>query len=250
MFQKSLVKPNKILLLGGLAIFFCLLLKDLYADTPKFDPAADVNADGIVDKADLFLVSNSFAKSGPANCDVNKDGVVDNLDVLIVRQNFGKAIPKPLGLKVSPTATYPEEKVTITTTFQDANGVDDLLHLHLLVNTKITPEGGVFLYYDPKANKLYLRDDSNKEWLGGFAPTSLNLIENSRCILDCLWTTVSKPKGNTLTINWSIRFKPSFTGIKNTYIFARDTSNAQSGWVQKDDFCIYRRPIAPPEGIE
>ncbi len=35
MFQKSLAKPNKILLLGGLVIFFCLLLKDLYAGDAK-----------------------------------------------------------------------------------------------------------------------------------------------------------------------------------------------------------------------
>jgi hypothetical protein len=41
----------------------------------------DVNQDGVVDIADLLLVTGSIGQSGPNAADVNGDGVVDALDV-------------------------------------------------------------------------------------------------------------------------------------------------------------------------
>ena len=55
------------------------------------DPSrGDVNADGIVDDADLLAVLFEFGSSNAA-ADANSDGIVDDADLLIVLFNFGSS---------------------------------------------------------------------------------------------------------------------------------------------------------------
>jgi hypothetical protein len=43
-------------------------------------------------------------------------------------------------------------------------------------------------------------------------------------------TTTVVPSGNTLTLNLPLMFKPAYAGAKNVYLYAVDTSGANSGW--------------------
>ncbi len=53
-------------------------------------PVGDVNADGLVDDADLLAVLFAFGSSGDClDEDVNQDGTVDDADLLAVLFNFG-----------------------------------------------------------------------------------------------------------------------------------------------------------------
>jgi hypothetical protein len=53
-------------------------------------PTGDVNANGIVDDADLLAVLFAFGSSGDClDEDVNLDGTVDDADLLAVLFNFG-----------------------------------------------------------------------------------------------------------------------------------------------------------------
>jgi len=53
-------------------------------------PAGDVDANGIVDDADLLAVLFNFGATGDClDEDVNLDGAVDDADLLVVLFNFG-----------------------------------------------------------------------------------------------------------------------------------------------------------------
>jgi hypothetical protein len=129
-------------------------------------------------------------------------------------------------------ATYP-----ITTTYSDANGAANIASAYLLVNSTIAFNNGLYCYYQPSTNKLYLRNDANTAWLGGFTPGSANVISNSQGSLDCGTTTVSKV-GNTLTINWSLSRKVAFAGTKNLYLKVLDNSNAIDNFEDVGDWSL------------
>jgi len=127
--------------------------------------------------------------------------------------------------------------VTFTTTYTDPNGWQDIQYVHLLINTAITGLNSFYGYYNQNTNMLYLRNDANTVWLGGFAPGSANIIENSYVKLNCSKTTVSG-SGNTLTVKWNITFESTFTGTKNAYLYIKDDAGAYQGWIKKGTWTI------------
>jgi hypothetical protein len=106
-----------------------------------------------------------------------------------------------------------------------------------LINTSTGGRDCFYGYYNQNTNKLYLRNNANTSWLGGFTPGSSNIIENSYARLDCSTTAISG-NGNTLRIKWNVTFKPTFTGNENTYLYVEDDKDAYSGWVLRGNWTI------------
>ncbi|MBF0522504.1 MAG: hypothetical protein HQL24_05540 [Candidatus Omnitrophica bacterium] len=130
-------------------------------------------------------------------------------------------------------ASIPNQTFNFTTTYSDADGYSDIKSVYFLISPSSTSLTNCpYLYYDKSANKLYLRNDANTAWLGGYAPGSSNTIENSYAKLSCASTTVSG-SGNILTVKWSIILKTAFLGTENTYLNVTDTAGLTSGWIQK-----------------
>ena len=77
----------------------------------------DVNLDGVVDAADLDLVSAAFGETNPENLrlDVNSDGIVNTVDLVLVSGHVGEEAPSdeiegeivPIELE-SPPVVEPE----------------------------------------------------------------------------------------------------------------------------------------------
>ncbi len=59
------------------------------------------------------------------------------------------------------------------------------------VNTSLNTRNCCYLYYNQNTNKLYMRNDTDTSWIGGYAPSSSYVIENSYDRLDCSKTTVT-----------------------------------------------------------
>ena len=120
---------------------------------------------------------------------------------------------------------------TYTSKYSDANGIADIAEVRILLNSSLNGANAPHGMYVPATNKLYLRDNVNGSWLGGFAPLSNNVISNSQGSLNCALTTVGG-NGNTLTVNWS--FTPASTWMGGRYIYmqVRDKSNLVDGWDQ------------------
>src|SRR3989338_6811380 len=151
----------------------------------------------------------------------------------------------------SSGSSKPDEAVSFTTTYSDPDGWQNIQHTRLLINSYLNNAKCFNGYYNQNSNKLLLRNDANTGWSGGYTPGSSQTIENSYVKLDCSQTTVSG-SGTTLTINWKITFKPTFTGIKKTYLYVRDDAGIYSGWKQKGTWLINTPPetsaITPSSG--
>lgn len=140
---------------------------------------------------------------------------------------------------VSPSSGTGTVGITqvFTAAYSDPDGWQNLYAVNLVVNINTAGSYGYSAYYDQNADKLYMRDDTGTIWQGGYAPGSSYIIENTYARLDCSKTTVSG-SGNTLTVNWAVSFKPSFTGTKNIYLAATDDTLINTGIIQKGAWTI------------
>ena len=152
---------------------------------------------------------------------------------------------------ISPSGgTYTANVVNnFITTYSDVNTPEDIQFVYFLINTSTTGSKCFYGYYNQSTNKLYLRNDANTAWLGGYAPGSNYIIENSYVKLNCAQTTISA-SGNTLTVTWPIAFKSTFLGTKNMYLYVKDNANAYQGWINKGNITIQAQPAdnTPPTG--
>ncbi len=118
-----------------------------------------------------------------------------------------------------------------TATYTDPDGWQNLAEACFLINHDTNAAYGVYARYERSSGLLYLRNDQDTAWLGGYAPGSAAAIENGQAILDVAQTTVSG-SGTNLQIRWALRFKPAFIGWqRNEYLKATDKHGASSGWV-------------------
>jgi hypothetical protein len=154
--------------------------------------------------------------------------------------------PHPLSLNPCSGAFIPNQNIKPVTTYSDKDGRNDIQAVYFLINASLQAREAFYGYYNPAENKLYLRNDADTAWEGGFSPGSDNTIENSLAKINCKQTGVSGT-ATTLALRWNIIFKPPFGGLKNTYLLMQDKTGSSSGFIQKGDFCIFREPIPPPE---
>jgi len=145
--------------------------------------------------------------------------------------------PQTNSINPSSGAFSANEPVNFTIVYSDSNGWRNIQYAYLLINTSATGVKGLYLYYNQNNNLIYLRNDSNTAWLGGFAPGKANIIENSYCIIDCSKIIVTG-ESTTLTLNCAVTFKDSFIGNKNIYLYAKDDAGASTGWINKGNLTI------------
>ncbi len=125
------------------------------------------------------------------------------------------------------------EVAHLTTQFGDPDGLDNLKIAYLLVGQTPSVSGNVvYLAYNRDLNKIFLRNDANTAWLGGYAPGSPNTIENGRVIVDVAACT-AVGTADTLVSNWALRFKPAFAGWRYIYASALDDDGHYAAWQRK-----------------
>lgn len=149
---------------------------------------------------------------------------------------------------VSPSAgaSQPDQQTEFIATYTDPDTWLNLQYGYFLVNTSTSGTNCLYAYYNQNTNKLYLRNNANTAWLGGYAPGSNKIIENSYAKLNCAATTVSG-LDNMLTVSWQVTFKNTFLGLKNTYLKVTDDANSSNGWLLKGSWSIALDTI-PPAG--
>jgi hypothetical protein len=124
-------------------------------------------------------------------------------------------------------SSSPGVTVYFTTTWSDPDGWQDLKQCYFHIGDSPTLEGNVTLLYSAQTNKLWIRSDDGTQWIGGFAPQSVNFLENNQAQVDCQLTTVQGSE-NTLSVQWAIRFQGSFVGTKKTGLKCKDVSGART----------------------
>jgi len=146
-------------------------------------------------------------------------------------------LPQIISLNPTSGVSATEQPTNFSTTFSDPDSYLNINYVYFLINTSTSGLNSFYGYYVQHTNKLYLRNDANNGWLGGFAPGSANIIENSYAKLDCSKTLVTG-SGTNLAVNWSVSFKSNFTGTKNTYLYIKDDAGSYVGWVKKGTWAI------------
>jgi hypothetical protein len=118
---------------------------------------------------------------------------------------------------------------TITFTFQDPRGAQDLGVLNVLVNSFLDGRNACYLAYSQPFNLLYLVNNTGDGLLPGAALSSAGSVSNSQCTVS--WTgSPVLASGNTLSLTLSFVFNSSFAGNKVVYLAARDVAENNSGW--------------------
>jgi hypothetical protein len=139
-------------------------------------------------------------------------------------------LPVNISLYPNVGTLAPERDTTFTSKYSDPDGNADLANCYLVMNTTLTGTNGIYVRYEASTNKLYLRNDANTEWLGGYAPGSSYVIENNSCRLDCSQTTINR-SGMYLTVNWKIRIKSTMVGrVLTAWMLVTDSADLRDGY--------------------
>jgi probable HAF family extracellular repeat protein len=135
----------------------------------------------------------------------------------------------------APSASNPQwgsgAGATMTFTFTDPRGWQDLEVVNVLINNFIDGRNACYLAYSVPAGTLYLVNDAGiaqGPYAGAVAPGSSNPIQNSQCTVGLIGANGS---GDTLTLTLAVTFKTAFAGNKILYLAAGDVSQNSSGWV-------------------
>jgi hypothetical protein len=115
-----------------------------------------------------------------------------------------------------------------TAVYRDVNGVSDLQQIYFLINPTQSAFNGVYLYYVPAENRLYLRDNGSTTWGSGAVPGSTGTLSNGQVSINAAQITVTRT-ATDLTLSVALAFTPAFAGAKNVYLYAVDFQGATPG---------------------
>jgi len=139
----------------------------------------------------------------------------------------------PSAVSVTPSTGLfkPNIWYTFTTKVSDFDGAKDMADSFFLINYRVNGLYCGYFRYNCVNNKLYLRDNSDSAWVGGFNPGQGQVIENSYVKLNCQNTRATF-SGNDLVVQWKVMFKSAFCGVtpKYLYLYATDRAGVNSGW--------------------
>ncbi len=138
----------------------------------------------------------------------------------------------PSAVSVSPSggSAMPSYFNPVYCVYEDPNGSNDLRDVYLMWNTEPT-DNIQQLRYDVLNQKLYIRNDENTGWIGGFAPGTNVQLTNSHITLDVSETTVVKTT-TQVRITWRFAPKQPTTSVNWTsYLKAVDSLSQSTGWV-------------------
>lgn len=141
-------------------------------------------------------------------------------------------LPKNVSLSPTSSTVTSGTKMTFASKWSDADGAADLASCQMLINTVLSEANGIDLKYDANERKLYLRNDNDSDWLGGYAAGSNYVIENSNCKLYCKETTVTT-SGAVIYVNWKLEMKAAMADHScSTWYSVYDDPGSHVGWTK------------------
>jgi uncharacterized delta-60 repeat protein len=138
-------------------------------------------------------------------------------------------VPVNVSLGTTSGSSSANSALSFTATYKDPNGSDNIRYAYFQFNDTTSNTNSFLVYYDRVNNKLYLRNDANTAWLGGFAPGSANTISNTMGTLNCAAVTVSSTS-DTLTVNWNLTPSSAAVGTNQLSMYVRDMEGNTDGW--------------------
>lgn len=129
----------------------------------------------------------------------------------------------PLQMELSPVngASCVNSIQPFTASVTDIESAAQISAVEYVVDKGDWLVDAVYLRYVRASNLIYLRNEDNSGWLGGYAPGSGHILQNSRArvhLNQCAAST--SPDGHTLQVTWAVEFTPAFAGTYNQFLYA------------------------------
>jgi 6-phosphogluconolactonase len=134
--------------------------------------------------------------------------------------------PPQLAVSVTPNSGSGASQI-FAFRYSDSNGYLSLTNAYAGFGPTAYVEHSCRVEYYRAANKLYLKNDDGRAFLGPVTPGVAGTLSNSQCTLNAGSSSVSG-SGNTLTLNLDFSFQPAFAGTQGIYMYAIDQSGLTS----------------------
>ena len=140
--------------------------------------------------------------------------------------------PQPSADSVSPNGSTGVSQ-TFTFVFSDTQSALNLTGMAMMFSASGSAQGACYIVYDANQGRVSLLWDSA---LGSDSKplASPILLQNSQCVVG---VASSGATGLSNIVTLAVTFKPSFSGLKNIYMYAAE-ANSNTGWVIKGTYNI------------
>ncbi|MBV9766012.1 MAG: hypothetical protein JOZ48_14295, partial [Acidobacteriaceae bacterium] len=115
--------------------------------------------------------------------------------------------------------------------YSDTSGFGSLNVVAVIFNPTVTAKNTCYVYYAPATNRLYLQNDAGTG--ATYITPGSGTLTNSQCMINGTNTNVVTSV-DQLTLNLAVTATGSFEGPKTVFMYARDNTAANTGWVNKD----------------
>jgi hypothetical protein len=113
--------------------------------------------------------------------------------------------------------------------YTDPDGADHIAWIQLIVNSVLNGTKACYINYNVENLQISLAKDSGQDWPVAARLGTMQVMENSQCALAVLRSS-AKMDGTDLIVTISLKFKPSFAGVKRFFLLAQDKAGNRSDW--------------------
>jgi hypothetical protein len=119
---------------------------------------------------------------------------------------------------------------TLTFTFGDTKGYQDLGVVNILINDALDGRQACYLAYSQPLKVLYLVNDPGTGLTSGLTLNGMGSISNGQCTVNSAGSSATA-NGNSLMLVLNVAFTNTFSGHRVIYMASRDLTDANSsGW--------------------
>lgn len=158
-------------------------------------------------------------------------------------QSFTTAAPPPVTVPTVPTTSGPVSpssgsgmNQTFAFTFSDPQGYAALTGGTVIINSKLAWANACWVYFDRKANRIWLASDNTSTWTSA-APGSSAVLQNSQCQIVANGVSATG-SGQNLTVMVPIIFKTAFAGTKQIFLSANHSSGGSSSLIAEGSWIV------------
>lgn len=121
--------------------------------------------------------------------------------------------------------------------YSSVYGAQDLNWLFANVAPANSTVGACMVRYVRATNQLELARDDGSGWAGQGALGAQVLIQNSQCIINLAFSSVTASAG-ALTLTLSVTFKASFVGARTVFMAALNGAGILTGWTAMGSYTV------------
>lgn len=163
------------------------------------------------------------------------------------------AYAPPSGLSMTPSSGTALTQI-FSFAVTDPNGASAVGSVDIVFNPTEDPVNGCFIRFQsgsgaPYIDTLQLAVNTGNGYVGPFNVGSASVLENSQCRVNLAGASVTRVSNSFVLNNLSITFKPGFSGLKNVFMSARNSTGAQTAFSTIGTWNLSGNPAALPPNI-